>query len=219
MAQLPALPLDISALLLSVGVLLLATREGYPPADRADARLRLALRLALLGPWAALPLLHADLQMQMNRYVWQVGQTAMERVQLATLAVATLGCMPLPILLGLRLRGLARRARSAHLAEHGLIVGIGTALALAYTFAAIVMMEYAESWGWGENWSTRGTPSLLVGTVLGTLSFLMVLWALYLLVRFAIAFGLAARRLRRQWRRDDRAAAPAPGPALMPPQA
>jgi hypothetical protein len=38
--------------------------------------------------------------------------------------------------------------------------------------------------------------------VLATILFL--LWSTYLLIRFAIAFHIAARNLRRQWLRDDR---------------
>jgi len=34
-----------------------------------------------------------------------------------------------------------------------------------------------------------------------------VLWSVYLLIRFAIAFHSAARQLRQKWKRDDRATA------------
>lgn len=214
-----ALLFVVPVVLLSVGVLLLASREGYPPADRGDARLRFLLRLSLAGPWAAVALLHAMIYLAFAGGTSGLTGNPAEAMKWAALAAATLGSVPLVILLALRLRGLARRARSAHLAEHCLIVGIGTAATLIYVFAAVIVNEYAESWGWGTNWTGTGTPSLLVAVVLATLCILFVLWALYLLVRFAVAFGLAYRRLRRQWRRDDRAAGTVPGPALVPPQA
>jgi Tfp pilus assembly protein PilO len=38
-------------------------------------------------------------------------------------------------------------------------------------------------------------------------AFLFLLWAIYLLARFGIAFHLAARQLRAKWQRDDLSAA------------
>jgi hypothetical protein len=40
------------------------------------------------------------------------------------------------------------------------------------------------------------------------LSLLMILWSFYLLIRFAISFHKAARKLKRKWKRDDLAEKP-----------
>jgi hypothetical protein len=210
------LALDVPVVLLTAGVLLLTSRERYPPADRGDARLRRALRAALLIPWAALALLHTLLHLAYTgRALSMLDRGLLRHAELVILAPITLGSIPLVVLLALRLRALARRARSAHLAEHCLIVGIGTASTLAYAFAVAVVMEFAESWGWGANWTNNATASLVVAGVLAVLGALFVLWALYLLVRFAVAFGLAARRLRREGRRDDRSTGTLVGPAAL----
>jgi hypothetical protein len=38
-----------------------------------------------------------------------------------------------------------------------------------------------------------------------TAIFLILLWSFYLMVRFALAFRRAAKQLRTEWKRDDRA--------------
>jgi type IV secretory pathway TrbD component len=40
--------------------------------------------------------------------------------------------------------------------------------------------------------------------LVGVTCFLFILWSLYLLVRFAVAFWFAAHMLRHKWTRDDR---------------
>jgi hypothetical protein len=50
----------------------------------------------------------------------------------------------------------------------------------------------------------RSPVSLIMMLVMSVASGLFILWSLYLLVRFAIAFWIAAGRLRRKWTRDDR---------------
>jgi hypothetical protein len=196
-------PFALSALMLARGAWLLGSREGYAPADHADRRRRRWLRLAVLGPLTPVILVHAD---------WFLGDPVpaffgFPLIEIVILGMATLGSVPLVLLLAWRLRDLAWRARSAHLAEHCLIVGIGTAATLVYVLIAAVIMDYAERWGWGNNWAGRGTVPLLIILVLATAGILFILWQLYLLVRFAIAFGAASRQLDMQWRRDDRARA------------
>ena len=68
---------------------------------------------------------------------------------------------PLPLLLFLHLRSLAKRARSADLAEHCLIVGIGTASAILVTGAYSVVAANAEAWGFGTYWQSRSTVALI----------------------------------------------------------
>jgi hypothetical protein len=45
---------------------------------------------------------------------------------------------------------------------------------------------------------------LIMQLLLGVAASLFILWGLYLLVLFAVAFWIAARQLRRKWSRDDR---------------
>ena len=58
-----------------------------------------------------------------------------------------------------------------------------------------------------ERWSDRSQAPIILGTILFTLAFLFLLWSLYVLLRFALAFHLAARNLRRQWKSADRSVA------------
>lgn len=197
-------PFDVGLLFLCWGVWLLSSREGYPPVDAAEAPQRRRLRLALLGPWTALAVAHVQAIYFSRVY---------DRPRLPEVivpALATLGSIPLVILVGRRLRAIAGRARSAHLAEHCVIVAVGTAATLAYAFAAAVVTTFAQQLGLGTYWTSRGYVSLAIVLVVAAAGGLFILWQLYLLVRFAIAFGAAARRLRRQWRADDLANVTAP---------
>jgi hypothetical protein len=193
-------PFEIAALLFTWGTFLLSSREGYDAADRADAAQRRRLRFAVLGPWAPLLLLHVNLLTDdtLRQYLG-------EPILLSfAAALGTLGSIPLVILIARRLRALARRARSAHLAEHCRIVGIGTSCTLVYVLIVTVFMQFAADLV-GPYWTSRGSTPLLILLLMATAAALFIFWQLYLLIRFAIAFGQASRNLRCAWRRDDRA--------------
>ena len=111
------------------------------------------------------------------------------------------------LLLFAQLRGLATRARSAHLAEHCTIVSIGTAASLIYVFLATYVLMLGMLGRFGDNWTERSNVALTLVLLIGVTGILFPLWSLYLLVRFAMAFFIVARQLRGQWRHDDRAAA------------
>jgi hypothetical protein len=118
-----------------------------------------------------------------------------------------LGIIGLPLLsllLFLHLRGLAKRAGSAHLAEHCLIVGIGSAATVMYVFAAAEILEHGQRWGLDEYWDARSKVSLALALILRVAACFFTLWSLYLLIRFAIAFARVAREIRGKWKRDDR---------------
>jgi hypothetical protein len=201
----PWLGVDLALLLFVVAVWLLAVREGYPPADREDARLRLALRVACLAPLAALVLAHVQNWFQVQSVYRRIaGPPAW--LDYAVMIATTVACAPLPLLLFYRLRGLARRVHSAHLAEHCMIVGIGASLSFLYFAFAWVMLEHGDEW-FGPHWTTRSQGWLIITGILATLGFLFALWSLYLLIRFAIAFWWAYRVLRQKWKVGDRAAA------------
>jgi hypothetical protein len=203
----PLIGFELAALALLLGALLITRREHYPPADEADRRWRIALRIAAMAPLAAMACFHV------YRERWLTGVMSGGRVSnwsgLAVVAgwIAMIGSLPLPALLFFRLRGLAKRARSAHLAEHCAIVGIGASTALLYLVGAYYVLEHAEDWGWGTNWAGRSQVSLIIVLIIATAAFLFALWSLYLLVRFAIAFRRASKQLRQKWTRDDRATA------------
>jgi hypothetical protein len=127
---------------------------------------------------------------------------------LLVMAFATIiGLLPfLPAVLMLRLRGLAKRAHSAHLGEHCLIVGVGASFTLLVITAAILPIQFIlderDSFWWSHLWFA---PILIVW---GSLFWV---WAIYLMARFALAFHMARRKLRQTWRRDDRSALARPG--------
>jgi hypothetical protein len=206
----PWLGADLAAVMLLTGVALVSVREGYAPADRADRWRRVLLRLFALAPLAALTIAHFASEEQAispaGRFLSGGGIDAGDWGGVALL-VATLGCTPLPVLLYFQLRSLAKRARSAHLAEHCVIVGVGNSLTLLYVPACLMLMQNAGRWGFGQNWSNRSPAALMLMLVLGVLACLFALWNAYLLLSFAVAFGRASRKLRRQWRQSDRAVA------------
>ncbi len=199
-----------AAVLLALGAWMLAGKEGYPPADRADRRLRMLLRLAASVPLLALGV--AVVRDMLDFFVLVRG-TRMELWMLLGYLVwglATLGCVPLPLLLFLHLRGLAKRARSAHLAEHCLIVGVGTTAAILFYAAYAVVMANARAWGLGTWWTSRSNVAFVMLLTVAVSGTLFTLWSLYLFVRFVLAFRRAARELRGTWRDDDRSLDPPP---------
>jgi hypothetical protein len=65
-------------------------------------------------------------------------------------------------------------------------------------------MNNARYWDFPYNWWTGSITMMTILLLTGVSACLFILWSLYLLVRFAIAFGVAAKKLRRKWSRDDR---------------
>jgi hypothetical protein len=133
---------------------------------------------------------------QIERAVQRSGTPCLLTIMLAT-----------PILLFNQLRSLALRARSAHLAEHCTIVGFGTSIAMLYILIVLLITTYARELHFNPYWASRSKSWLILMAVAGTLSALFLLWSLYLLIRFAVAFHIASRKLRNAWNRDDRALA------------
>lgn len=198
---------DVAALLLLGGVLLVTSREGYAPADQADARRRRLIRLLAVVPLIAVALLHVDAQLAAGA-LWSRRPRSWGPPEgsytFAAFVLATIGCSPLPLLLYLQLRSLAKRARSAHLAEHCLIVGTGNALTLLYIPAFAFVFKNAERWGLGHTWTTRSNVSLVLLLAVFVSAILFGMWNLYLLIRFAVAFAAASRKLRKAWHLADR---------------
>src|SRR5205085_7095368 len=90
-------------------------------------------------------------------------------------------CAPIPLLLFLQLRSLAKRARSAHLAEHCAIVGTGASLSLIYMGAIVFVLDNAKLLGLSSSWSTTSSTSLLLVLALAVAAALFLLWSIYLL--------------------------------------
>ncbi|HEV2295710.1 MAG TPA: hypothetical protein VGR35_17820 [Tepidisphaeraceae bacterium] len=109
--MLPMIGLDVAAILLLLGAWLLTSREGYPPADQADRRLRLALRLSATVPLFAV--------LTGNLRAWSVYRIGIrgpflsdwEILELIIWILCSIGLIPLPLLLFAQLRGLANRAQ------------------------------------------------------------------------------------------------------------
>jgi hypothetical protein len=209
--QAPWLGADLAAVALVVGLLLISGREGFAPADAADRWRRRLLRLLALLPLLALGIVHVISQEQsvsaMRGYA--IGSAPLGQWGVYALLIVTLGCAPLPALLFFQLRSLAKRARSAHLAEHCAIVGVGNSLTLLYVAFCALLMENAARWGLGHTWTSRSPIALGFVLLLFVSAILFALWNAYLLLSFAIAFGRASRRLRTQWRQSDRSTAQA----------
>jgi hypothetical protein len=189
--------LDLSALSLLAGVVLLTRREGYAPADLADRRLRILLRPSAIVPALAMVLVHVQIKSNFALL------TDAQALALSVLFFVLLSFLPL--LLFLHLRGLARRVRSAQLAEDCIIVGIGGFASTLYVAAVIFILNKADSLGLEDHWVLRSNVSMMMMLLVGVACALFTLWAIYLLVCFAVAIWTAARTLRRKWRHDDRA--------------
>jgi hypothetical protein len=202
-AHLDLIGLDLSAVFLALGVVCLTRAEGYAPADRVDRRLRILMRIVAIAPAAGMVIFHVQL-----RFLISSGKLLLtENLLLAISVLLVVIFAFFPLLLFLRLRGLARRVRSAHLAEHCIIVGVGACASMLYIAVVIVLVNCADRLGFPTNWMSQSTTSLIMMLVLGVASGLFILWSLYLLVRFALAFWIASHKLQRKWTRDDRSLA------------
>jgi hypothetical protein len=141
----PMLLLDLACVVLLAGMWLLASPEGYPAADRADRRLRRALRVVAL-----MPVLQAMLR-NLDYYVMHARAglgNPWEGITGVLLLLATVASVPLPWLLFVQLRNLANRARSAHLAEHCTIVGAGTSAVAGVVGLLMIYEDVARRLGW-----------------------------------------------------------------------
>jgi hypothetical protein len=196
----PMLYLMIVAGVLLWGTILLTRREGYWSTDRANRPLRAGLRISACAPLSALALLWMAFALH-ARY-WLDPRTAV--MKQAAFWLGTVGLVPLPLFLFFHLRRLAKRLRNPHLAEHCAIVGTGASAAILYGTACILIFGCAP-----HLWIDHIWLSFLLIFLVDLAVPLFTLWSIYLLVRFAIAFQIAARQSRRQWMCDDRAR-PAP---------
>ena len=207
----PFIGLDLAALLLAGGAWLLTGREGYEPADRADRRLRRWLRAVAFAPLLLMLLFHVEIEIRRLAWVnflpgsgFPSYRALWDWAGVPLIITAAVACVPLPLLLFRQFRNLAKRARSAHLAEHCTIVGVGTSLGLVYFGIVLFVFQNAEQLGLRRNWVGRSSVSLAMLGGVAVLTSLFLLWSLYLLIRFAIAFHKAARALRGKWQAQDR---------------
>jgi hypothetical protein len=116
-----------------------------------------------------------------------------------------LATLPLPVLLFMHLAWLGKRLLSRQLAEHSAIVGIGLSAALALAALTTALVRHAETL-FGPHWASRSNAAIALELISSTTAALFALWSLYLIIRFAIAFALEGRALRRLWREADRSA-------------
>jgi hypothetical protein len=197
----------LAAMMLIVGAFQLTAKEGYAPADRADRRRRIALRVAAFVPLLGILLAYTVQQLYWG-YYWSIASMSLIRLAYRSHVMFlpllfTVGCAPLPLLLFYHLRSLANRAHSAHLAEHCAIVGIGTMFALLYLSGVVFVFQLLSLRE--PHWQSRSDLALIILLIACVAGVLFILWSLYLLIRFAVSFHLAARQMKHKWRRDDRA--------------
>jgi hypothetical protein len=207
----PLLGTHAAALCALAGAWLLASPEGYPPADRADRWRRVCLRLIAFAPLAEAVAKSIERHLIFNGGYWGVYDRPWSTINVTMLAAA-LVAIPLPLLLFATLRSLALRVRSAHLAEHCMIVGAGASAVKAYA-VALVMLVQTEALGVDRNWISKSNPGMVLVLLMFLSALLFAIWSVYLLVRFAIAFRRTSRQMRCAWHDDDRAVAAAPAPA------
>jgi hypothetical protein len=163
---------DLAAVLLLLGVILLTRPEGYAPADRTDRWLRVLPRIIVLVPLVMLVLVHVELEsaVMLSGTLYLIENRLLNWSPLFIALSAFL-----PTLLFLHLRGLAKRARSAHLAEHCMIVGVGAFVSMLYISIVSIPLNNPNLWGLEYGWEFRSTASLLMMLLLGVASGLFIL--------------------------------------------
>jgi hypothetical protein len=198
--HIPALLLGgfgLCALGFALGCWRLARAEGYPPADQADRRRRVALRALSLVPLAG---------MACEAPLWLAYPRALQTTTAwLPLLIGLVICIPLPLLLFHQLRSIAGRARSAALVEHCAIVGIGTSVTLAYLSLVLGLSLLQDATGVAVVESDSAWLMMTAIAFLGVLLFLF--WGAAMLIRFGIHFRRARQHLRAQWKQQDQAEA------------
>jgi hypothetical protein len=185
-----------SAILLAIGAIRLTCREGYAPADRADYKRRWALRVAAFVPLSVLVVIYHNYLFNM---IAVHSFSSFEAMLVAECFVLVL--TPLPPLLFLQLRSLAKRARCQYLPHDCLVVGFGVPILAMSVVAYGFVSNNPRKFGLTDNGNSN--VSLAVVLCMVILSFGFVLWTLYLLINFAIAFRKAAAEAKKKWLRDD----------------
>ena len=192
---LPFIGAFVAGFMLFVAIFLLTTPEGYAAADQADRRRRRWLRLYAAVPILTVLTIYADhdsrLRYAFRNWFW-IAQFLL-----------TAGLAPIPLLVFRQLRSLARRIHSDRLAEYCAIVGAGTSLALLYVGFLVIIEELSRRDYFGTYWMSRSRIATGLFFLLLIAAVLFVLWALYILIRFAIAFRRAARQLDAKWANAD----------------
>ena len=185
-------------LLLWIGCLLLVSRAGIQRGDATDPRTRRFLLAAGLVP--LLVLVAGALSM-----VELLPSMEEDVVVFASLAAVALTGVVYAVLF-FHLKGLAERAPAPLLAADSPIVGIVFGLCLL-TPLIMAMMAYMEI-----KPPDRGPGVWIWMTLMAiwmSIGLTSVLWSIYLLIRYAVAFGRSAAQARELMRRFD-AAEPMP---------
>jgi hypothetical protein len=197
---------ELAAGMLLLGALLVTWNEGRPHADRTDRMRRRAIRLTAAVPLMSIALIHLAFRTNTPgfRILSRIGVE--DSIYIVTLTL----CIPLPALLFYQLRHLAQRVLNAHLAEHCAIVGVGISATLfAWAAFSTVMLFFRDDL---QRWISQSQSWLVMMAVLVTAVGLFYFWAIYLMIRFAIAFAKARRQALDAWRRADLANPLSPSP-------
>ena len=182
-------------LLLWLGVVVLTGPSGRHGSDVADWRSRWALRGLALLPLAAIALTSLTVAEALPPIL-------MNHAELLLVAAAVM-CCPLPVVLFGHLKRLAARAPAPLLAADSPIVGwtLGAALLLPLIFVA--GGQITDALGVALNRGVVSDAAILAFGVAIAVGFAAYLWSLYLLVRYALAFGKSARQAREVWATND----------------
>ena len=182
-----------SVLPLAIGVWLLCGRSGRRAEDRATLPIRAILRILAIVPLAIVT-------------VWIVRGPRVIAANVNTpevfwsFTVFLLAFAAIAGLLFLYLRGLARRAPAPLLAADSPVVGFVLAGCLLFSFVLGAIGDaYPEQFPRG----TEGTVMYVVFAVWLAILAAAFIWAIYLLVRYTVAFGRSAVQARELMRRFD----------------
>jgi hypothetical protein len=187
------------------GVVLLTRPEGFAPADLADRRHRMLLRIAASMPLAGMLFLLALACVPQKPVLAQSLASGPPLLEIASLALGIIGGVWLPWLLFTQFRNLARRARRPDLAKYCALVAAGSALAILFIGALIVSISFPPMRWLPDRLWIYPSASMWCGIMaVGVVAGIFVIWGLFLLVGFSLAFRRAAENMRDKWSRDDR---------------
>ena len=186
------LPSTAASVVLIGGLWLLSVERGRAAADAAHRAGRWTLRVAAFLPLGAMGSWHAVL--------WFRNLGLFARPDLVWVAILLI-CLPVPLVVARRLRGLALRLLKPSLARHCTVVGVGLTLSMLFSLVPL----------WSGAVIEQPSSSTLFLGLLGVEFVGLVffyLWAGLLLLRFALAFARAGRAAKRAWAAADAAATP-----------
>ena len=201
---------DVAAVLFASGMFLLTAAQQAGQTPPRDRPLRFALRFFSFMPLAVCGYLHGLFYLRGYFPFISLYSTYKSTEEWIVFLAISVGCAPIPAILFIYLRRMARRVLDARLAEHAAIVGVGLTLSMLLVPSVMLICAFqnASSRPYQVLWlDVTTTRQSLIFFFAWIFVILFMIWSAANCLRFMFAFWRAHRAAKRNWTLADRAAA------------